>query len=200
MVFCSLIMLVGVISFSFANGSLASILTSYDNENAILQEKLTTLDKINKTYYLPNNLYIQCKRNIEFISQNENDTIVISNFLEDLPHQLKLDISMNIYKARYDTLKFIAGKSGSFVSWFCPLLKPAFFVRNQYIYAEGQEVQMSYFMLSGKASFVLPFYSNSSYIDIDIGDHFGIIDIIGSANVGQFDIKSWIEHKNSLYR
>ena len=121
--------------------------------------------------------------------------MVISNFLEDLPHQLKLDISMNIYKARYDTLKFISGKSGSFVSWFCPLLKPAFFVQNQYIYAEGQEVQMSYFMLSGKASFVLPFYSNTSYIDVDIGDHFGIIDIIGSANVGQFDIKCWVEHK-----
>jgi hypothetical protein len=29
--FCSLIMLVGVIAFSFANGALASILTSYDN-------------------------------------------------------------------------------------------------------------------------------------------------------------------------
>ena len=79
-------MLVGVIAFSFANGSLASILTSYDTENAVLQEKLTTLDRINKGYSLPPGLYIQCKRNIEFISQNENDTMVISNFLEDLPH------------------------------------------------------------------------------------------------------------------
>jgi hypothetical protein len=55
---------------------------------------------------------------------------------------------------------------------------------------------MSYFMLSGSASFVIPYYSNSSYINIDIGDHFGIIDIIGSANVGKFDLKNWIEHKN----
>lgn len=58
MVFCSLIMLVGVISFSFANGSLASILTSYDTENAVLHEKLTILDKINKGYSLPPGLYI----------------------------------------------------------------------------------------------------------------------------------------------
>ena len=55
-------------------------------------------------------------------------------------------------------------------------------------------------MLSGKASYVLPFYSNTSYIDIDIGDHFGVIDIIGSANVSKFELKNWIEHKNSLYR
>jgi hypothetical protein len=107
---------------------------------------------------------------------------------------------MNIYKARYDSIKFIIGKPSSFVSWFCPMLKPAFFVQNQYIFSEGQEVNMSYFMLSGKACFVLPFYSNSSYIDIDIGDHFGIIDIIGSANVSKFDLKNWIEHKKSLYR
>lgn len=50
MVFCSMIMLVGVISFSYANGSLASILTSYDNDNAVLHEKLTILDKIKKMY------------------------------------------------------------------------------------------------------------------------------------------------------
>jgi hypothetical protein len=35
---------------------------------------------------LPNSLYILCKKNIEFISQNENDNQVIVNFLEDLPH------------------------------------------------------------------------------------------------------------------
>ena len=86
MVFCSFIMLVGVISFSFANGSLASILTSYDTENAVLIEQMTTLERINKIYTLPTDLYIQCKRNIEFISQNANDTQVIVNFLEDLPH------------------------------------------------------------------------------------------------------------------
>ena len=79
-------MLVGVIAFSFANGSLASILTSYDTESAVLQEKLKTLDHINQTYVLPNELYIQVKRNIEFISQNENDTLVIVKFLENLPH------------------------------------------------------------------------------------------------------------------
>lgn len=50
MVFCSMIMLVGVISFSYANGSLASILTSHDNDNAVLHEKLTILDKIKKMY------------------------------------------------------------------------------------------------------------------------------------------------------
>lgn len=54
MVFCSVIMLIGVIAFSFANGSLASILTTYDSENAHLSEKLNTLKNIRKHYNLPN--------------------------------------------------------------------------------------------------------------------------------------------------
>jgi hypothetical protein len=59
---------------------------------------------------------------------------------------------------------------------------------------------MSYFMLSGNASFVLPSYDNTSYINIEMGDLFGIIDIIGSANMGKFDLKNWIDHKSQIYR
>jgi hypothetical protein len=32
-IFCSIIMLIGVISFSYANGSLSSILTTYDSSS-----------------------------------------------------------------------------------------------------------------------------------------------------------------------
>ena len=58
MMFCSIIMIVGVISFSFANGALASIMSNYDNHNANFQEKLTILNKCHKEYKLPTELYI----------------------------------------------------------------------------------------------------------------------------------------------
>ena len=64
-VFCSLMMIIGVISFSFANGSLASILANYDEQNAELQEKVNILNKVYKQYYLPLDLYVRCKRNLE---------------------------------------------------------------------------------------------------------------------------------------
>ena len=41
-------MIIGVISFSFANGSLASILANYDEQNAELQEKVNILNKVYK--------------------------------------------------------------------------------------------------------------------------------------------------------
>jgi hypothetical protein len=56
-IFCSLMMILGVVAFSFASGSLASILQNYDNHSANLQEKMTTLDRILKDYEIPKDLY-----------------------------------------------------------------------------------------------------------------------------------------------
>ena len=39
-ILCSIIMVFGVIAFSFANGSLASIMQNYDSSNAVYMEKL----------------------------------------------------------------------------------------------------------------------------------------------------------------
>ena len=52
-----MIMLIGVIAFSFATGSLSSILSNYDQANAKLQERISILNRIFKEYYLPLDLY-----------------------------------------------------------------------------------------------------------------------------------------------
>jgi len=41
-----LLMLLGVVSFSFATGTIASIITSYDSKEAVLKEKIATLNDI----------------------------------------------------------------------------------------------------------------------------------------------------------
>ena len=45
-IMCIFLMLLGVMSFSFATGSLASIITSYDSKEALLKEKIATLNDI----------------------------------------------------------------------------------------------------------------------------------------------------------
>jgi len=57
--YCSCIMIVGVISFSFANGSLASILSSYDQTNAMLKEKMDNIQKILTKYKINSTLQIK---------------------------------------------------------------------------------------------------------------------------------------------
>ena len=105
----------------------------------------------------------------------------MNNFVEDLPHALKVEVSLYIYEERYKKLKFFKDRSATFISWLCPLLKPQSFADDQYIYLEGDDVKHIYFLIEGVASFVLPSFDNTRYIEIEVGDHFGMIDIAGSA-------------------
>ena len=89
-------------------------------------------------------------------------------------------LSMYIHESRYKKIKFLNEKTKSFISWICPLLKPLIFVENQYIFMEGDDINNIYFLIKGKAAFVLPSYENTRYIDINSGNHFGVMDIIGS--------------------
>lgn len=54
-------MILGVVSFSFANGSFASIISNYDQHSNSVSEKLETLKKIQQKHNLPNQVFIECK-------------------------------------------------------------------------------------------------------------------------------------------
>ena len=124
----------------------------------------------------------------------------MNNFVQDLPHSLKVEVSLYIYEERYKKLKFFKDRSPTFISWLCPLLKPQYFADDQYIYLEGDDVKHIFFLIDGLASFVLPSYDNTRYIDIEVGDNFGMIDIIGSTRTQDFEMNEWYEKKNQLKR
>ena len=89
-IFCSLIMLIGVISFSYANGSLSSILTTYDSNNVPMEEKMDILNSINKDFEIPSELYLNCKKNIELVGTLGVDFAKIDDFLDEMPPKLKI--------------------------------------------------------------------------------------------------------------
>lgn len=60
-VFCIIIMFVGVLTFSFASGQLASILQNYDSNNAKFEEKIDLLNRIQKEYFIPLDMYQRLK-------------------------------------------------------------------------------------------------------------------------------------------
>jgi voltage-gated potassium channel Kch len=55
--FAVIVMLAGVIGFSFATGSLSSIMNNLDSANAKLKEKLNTLESIKRDYSIGQGLY-----------------------------------------------------------------------------------------------------------------------------------------------
>ena len=64
-IYACIIMILGVLSFSFASGSLASIISNLDSKNALLKYKLEIIEGIRKDFKLPKKLYIRVKNNIE---------------------------------------------------------------------------------------------------------------------------------------
>lgn len=104
-VFCSIMMIAGVISFSFASGSLASIIQNYDSTNAEMQERLVMLSKIYKEFKLPLELYIKIRKSMGYESKKDmND---LHDFMNELPYKLKMEVSLYVYEQRYNRIQFL---------------------------------------------------------------------------------------------
>jgi hypothetical protein len=114
----------------------------------------------------------------------------------ELPHKLKLEVSLFIHEHSYKRIHCFRGRSSAFISYVCPLLKPRPFPENQYIFFEGDDVTSIYFLIKGKCGFVLPKYKNTAYIEVPHGSHFGVIDIVGSILKTQYELDNWFTHKD----
>jgi hypothetical protein len=71
---------------------------------------------------------------------------------------------------------------------------------HQEVFLEGDDVRFLYFIASGSASFCLPSFDYAPYVRIKTGDHFGEIDIVGSAQKSGFELSEWYEKKFLLKR
>ena len=201
-IFCILNMIIGVIAFSFASGSLASILQNTDSHEAYFQEKVTVLNTIYKDFCLPLDLYSRLKQSLKYnYTQSLDD---LQNFMDHLPHKLRNEVSLFIHENTYKTITFLKMRSSLFISWICPLLKPFFILEDQHIYFEYEEITNIYFLKKGRCGFVLPNYLNAKYIDIPFGEYFGVIDIVGSIlqneEGGMNNLNEWILFKHILKR
>lgn len=113
-------------------------------------------------------------------SEYGHDIDDINELMEEIPHKLKIELSLHLYDQKYKTIRFFQGKTQAFASWIYPLIKPFYATEDEFIYNEGDEVMGMYFLKEGSCGFVLPKHRNIKYINIDVGQHFGIIDIVGS--------------------
>ena len=63
---CIIVMLIGVISFSFATGTLSSILSNIDSQKAKLKQKLGLLLEIKQEYQIGNALYDDLRQALKY--------------------------------------------------------------------------------------------------------------------------------------
>lgn len=135
------------------------------------------MKNMRQTFDIPADLYAKTIHFLDY--DHENKRTETDEFLKMVPIELRKDLSVFVYKDKVDTLTWLKTKSKTFITWICPKLNLHKYVKNQYIYVEGDDVSAIYFLLKGEVSFVLPTHRNVKYIDIQTGDQFGLMDIAG---------------------
>lgn len=143
---CILLMLIGVIAFSFGTGALSSIIANYDTSQARVKEKMSTLAQIKTEYKLSNDLHSRLIKSINYdFSKTTKD---IQHFMDELPYKLKIELAMEIHKSLYETISFFKGKDKTFIAWVGNTLRPINSLDNEMIYKEDDDITESKYNLN----------------------------------------------------
>lgn len=172
---CVFLMITGVIAFSFATGSLSSIISNQDSAEASYKEKIATLNEIQAEYSINIDLYNRLVKTIKYDHSRKSKDVL--EFMGELPHKLKLELAMEIHKRMYSTVTFFQNKDKSFIAWVGTVIRPINIQESEYIFKECEEIIEMYFLVAGTVGYVLPRYNNAIYEEIQVGNHFGHFDI-----------------------
>ena len=89
-----------------------------------------------------------------YVSNNQNG--MLDNFMDSLPSQLRMKMSIYAYEQRYNKLKFFKDRSIQFISWICRLMQPQWYDQGEFYFFEDDDVEEMFFLIKGEAEFVLP--------------------------------------------
>ena len=169
-------MFVGVFFYSFTIGSLSSLLSSLDSKNATFDQKLNTLIQIRNQYNLDNLLYNRVKRALKYGTTQKDDEKI--DFLNELPLNLKIELSVIMHKNLVSGIEFFRNKPASFIALIGPYLKHFHIGKEEFIFHEGEYADEMYFIKAGSVSMVLKEFNNFEFITIDKGYYFGEVDLL----------------------
>ena len=123
--YCIVLMLTGVSIFTFISGALSSILSNYDNSQAVLAERLLYLTRLRSQYGITDELYLEIKKALTYDHQTNFQGL--ETFIEMLPVHLKLEVSEEIHRKNFQKFTLfnrLGNGNKHFISWVGARLKP----------------------------------------------------------------------------
>ena len=137
------IMSFGVLMYSFAIGSLSSIVSTLDAKTAEMNQKLQILSSIKSEFKLDQDIYDKVRKVIKYdLSRNQKDKM---NFLQELPNKLRIELSKIMHDKLIEKLYFFRDQPSDFIAYVAPLLKPVKFTQNDYLYKISDMIDESKF-------------------------------------------------------
>jgi len=170
------IMSFGVLLYSFAIGSLSSIVSTMDQKSEEMNQKLQILSSIKKEFNLEQNIYDKVRKVIKYdLSRNQKDKMV---FLQELPNKLRIELSQIMHDKVIQNFYFFRDQPSDFFAYVAPLLKPVKFSQNDYLYKCQDMIDEMYFVAKGTVIFCLDKkYGEKEIREIKKNNNFGEIEM-----------------------
>ena len=169
------IMSFGVLLYSFAIGSLSSIVSTLDQKSEEMNQKLQILSSIKKEFNLEQGIYDKVRKVIKYdLSRNQKDKMV---FLQELPNKLRIELSQIMHDKVIQNFYFFRDQPSDFFAYVAPLLKPVKFSKNDYLYKCQDMIDEMYFVAKGTVIFCLDKrYGEKEIREIKKNNNFGEIE------------------------
>ena len=87
-----------------------------------MKEKISTLNYITMEYDFDIDLFNKLAKSIKYDHSKKQRDIL--QFIEELPHKVKLELSMQIHNKNYSNITFFKDKDQSFIAWISSLIRP----------------------------------------------------------------------------
>ncbi len=160
-------MIIGAIGYTFAIGSLSSIIYSLDTRQAKFKEKLGILNKITKDHSVSPELYRRLKKVLKYDHvKNQLDEI---EFLKELPQYLKLELSYKMHEDIIQKLPFFQSQPKQFIAYIGPFLKPLKILKGENIYVEGDPINDIFFIVKGRVGLIQKGFNDKVYVIVEEG-------------------------------
>jgi hypothetical protein len=189
-----IIILIGVITFSFAIGSLISVLENLDSSEAQLKKKHFELNSIKRKYKLPAALYNKIYKSFKFKIENADSDI--DAFISTFPLRLKTELVLEINNEVILKIPYFSDKDDNFRAMASTMFKHIRTYNKEYIFMEGDPIYQIFFLLNGEAGYVCSDNDITLiYQEINKGDMFGELDFFDGegknpSSQRQFNVKA----------
>jgi len=107
---CCILMIMGVLFFTYVSGTITNIITNEEEENKMYQEKKMHLNKLYKKHgkTMRTELYLELLHSIKFSANNDMEEF--NDFIETLPTKLKNECILLIHRPTYSAVTYLQFK------------------------------------------------------------------------------------------
>ena len=178
--FTLMVMFLGVSMYAFIIGNVTSLIANLDANKSHFREKLTQIQSYMRARRIPYTLQQRVRDYYQYMWEYNRDISLDLNFLDELPHSLKTQIYLYLYRELLSKVPLFQDADVSFIEDLIVKLKPRILPPNDYIIREEQIGQEMYFIKRGEVE-AFSEKTGRVYRQMSAGSFFGEIALIYSS-------------------